>query len=299
MSWESRFRLSTRRIIISTALTGLWLVTSCGEGQRVEADSGRPELESTTPEKASRPPDGGEPRKQSEPAPTKEQGFDEARDGAITQAPSDAADALGTAAGPHDAAAEALFRRARELARQRWGGRKARSDPSSSGLLRSFEEVRAPELELFLKGDRAFRATVYNPRAAIAGRPTFLYLLVVGDDESHYLESDEEARRFLTSRWVAVVDDEGARRAVRAFVALRSYEIVEAPPGPRSSKGIRAEHLWRLTVNRSNEGWTVTCGVLWDPNIHAVSHYSFLIDGRSGLLTVRQQRLLMKFGGYR
>ncbi len=162
--------------------------------------------------------------------------------------------------------------------------------------LRGLVPLKSPCLSSIPGESRVYRAEVFNPKSAIAGRPMLVHAIVVVGQKHIFIQDDASAAEALSigSRQVRGVSDGVSR--IEAFVELRGYRFMIGKEDCKA-EGF-PEGDWTLTLSHMNAEWIVSCPVLTDPYIEYVQSYEFRVND-DGSLKVKQGKVLSCKGGYK
>ena len=143
-----------------------------------------------------------------------------------------------------------------------------------------------------LPGYKVYEVNVFNPASRLAGRETFLYLLLKAPDKSViFIEKDQEAVAFLQAQ--AVPRHLAITQLVELFARLRRVKILEDwKPGTNpQEKEIVAPVYNKVGDEQHSEFY-----VLADPVILSVVKYDFYLSPANTLRI--ESRWVSSRGGY-
>jgi hypothetical protein len=165
-------------------------------------------------------------------------------------------------------------------------------------LLMEIEDVRNTAWSKHFRGYRAFRAKIYNPRSALAGRSAHHHMLLLGKDRAIFVGGDEEAIEILAALKLSVNDIHSAREWVETFAGLRDFQLERKKREWNHPHYKTTPEDWKLKLRKTENGRVLTCILLVDPYITFCRKYTFRI-APGGAVTAKPGDPVFMNGGYK
>jgi hypothetical protein len=177
--------------------------------------------------------------------------------------------------------------------------RGADSDDESR-FLSKWQTVNTPQTRKYLKDFSVFAIRQgYDP---IHPNGRFGCLLVSNGELPLYFENMSEAAAFLSKRLGPIKTKEEAEAVLQLLPDMFSYKVVTSPPrstmfGDEERPTIENKSDWTRLFEETNKAWSLTCTVLFDPNIASCKRVTITVD-RTGKMSVSKEAHIYDRGGY-